>query len=174
MVRTPCCEKTGIRKGAWTAEEDQKLTSYIRKYGHWNWRELPKYAGKKNPTAPEPKLHSDETPLCETKEKRELEPSNSLPDDPKHQIIESSFSSPQPSSSEFSSLSSDSAFLSGTNWIAEDNMGSSDFWTEPYLAGNSYIQEDFPATLFEHEFLFPFSSVSQYGSYDGDGMHGLK
>ncbi|XP_043698729.1 transcription factor MYB4-like [Telopea speciosissima] len=45
MARTPCCEKSGLKKGAWTPEEDKKLVSYIKRYGHWNWRELPKFAG---------------------------------------------------------------------------------------------------------------------------------
>ena len=46
MVRTPaCCDKTGLRKGTWTLEEDRKLKAYITKYGCWNWRQLPKYAG---------------------------------------------------------------------------------------------------------------------------------
>ncbi|XP_042519540.1 transcription factor MYB4-like [Macadamia integrifolia] len=45
MVRTPCCEKAGLKKGAWTPEEDKKLVAYITRYGHWNWRELPRLAG---------------------------------------------------------------------------------------------------------------------------------
>ncbi|KAK9156072.1 hypothetical protein Sjap_003552 [Stephania japonica] len=45
MVRNTSCEKTGLKRGAWTHEEDRKLSTYIKKYGHWNWRELPKYAG---------------------------------------------------------------------------------------------------------------------------------
>ncbi|KAK8564069.1 hypothetical protein V6N13_005720 [Hibiscus sabdariffa] len=45
MVRTPSCDKTGLRKGTWTPEEDQKLRAYVTKYGCWNWRQLPKYAG---------------------------------------------------------------------------------------------------------------------------------
>ncbi|KAK6918962.1 SANT/Myb domain [Dillenia turbinata] len=44
MVRTPC-EKNGVKKGTWTPEEDAKLIAYIKRYGHWNWRQLPKYAG---------------------------------------------------------------------------------------------------------------------------------
>ncbi|KAK6919475.1 SANT/Myb domain [Dillenia turbinata] len=44
MVRTPC-EKNGVRKGTWTQEEDEKLIAYIKRHGHWNWRQLPKYAG---------------------------------------------------------------------------------------------------------------------------------
>ncbi|XP_044460486.1 myb-related protein 308-like [Mangifera indica] len=38
-------EKTYLRKGSWTPEEDQKLTAYIGKYGIWNWAQMPKYAG---------------------------------------------------------------------------------------------------------------------------------
>ncbi|KAJ6349067.1 hypothetical protein OIU77_006622 [Salix suchowensis] len=45
MVRTPCCDKTGLKKGAWTPEEDRKLMDYITRYGSWNWRQLPKFAG---------------------------------------------------------------------------------------------------------------------------------
>ncbi|KAA3463646.1 myb-related protein Myb4-like [Gossypium australe] len=45
MVRTPCSDKSGIRKGTWTPEEDRKLTAYVTRYGCWNWRQLPKYAG---------------------------------------------------------------------------------------------------------------------------------
>ncbi|KAE9619150.1 hypothetical protein Lal_00047456 [Lupinus albus] len=45
MVRAPCCEKMGLKKGPWTREEDQILISYIQKHGHSNWRALPKQAG---------------------------------------------------------------------------------------------------------------------------------
>ncbi|XP_057425335.1 transcription factor MYB30-like [Lotus japonicus] len=45
MVRAPCCEKMGLKKGPWAAEEDEILTSYIQKHGHGNWRALPKQAG---------------------------------------------------------------------------------------------------------------------------------
>ncbi|XVF71999.1 hypothetical protein PTKIN_Ptkin12aG0085900 [Pterospermum kingtungense] len=45
MVRAPCCEKMGLKKGPWTPEEDQILIDYIKLYGHGNWRALPKQAG---------------------------------------------------------------------------------------------------------------------------------
>ncbi|XP_027189042.1 transcription factor MYB14-like isoform X2 [Cicer arietinum] len=45
MVRAPCCEKKGLKKGPWTQEEDEILISYIQKHGHSNWRALPKHAG---------------------------------------------------------------------------------------------------------------------------------
>ncbi|KDP44603.1 hypothetical protein JCGZ_19745 [Jatropha curcas] len=45
MVRTPCCDKSGLKKGTWSPEEDRKLMDYISRNGCWNWRQLPKYAG---------------------------------------------------------------------------------------------------------------------------------
>ncbi|EEF49105.1 r2r3-myb transcription factor, putative [Ricinus communis] len=45
MVRTPCCDKSGLKKGTWTPEEDRKLMAYVTRYGCWNWRQLPKFAG---------------------------------------------------------------------------------------------------------------------------------
>ncbi|RDX74094.1 Transcription factor MYB14, partial [Mucuna pruriens] len=45
MVRTPSCDKSGVRKGTWTPEEDSKLIAYVTRYGSWNWRQLPRFAG---------------------------------------------------------------------------------------------------------------------------------
>ncbi|GMH24707.1 hypothetical protein Nepgr_026550 [Nepenthes gracilis] len=45
MARSPCCDETGLKKGPWTPEEDQKLVAYIKKHGHGSWRALPKLAG---------------------------------------------------------------------------------------------------------------------------------
>lgn len=46
MVNTPSFDENGEkRKRAWSKEEDDKLRAYIRRYGHWNWRLLPKFAG---------------------------------------------------------------------------------------------------------------------------------
>ncbi|KAK9268481.1 hypothetical protein L1049_000232 [Liquidambar formosana] len=47
MGKTPCCDKNGLKKGPWTAEEDQKLIDYIQKHGQGRWRILPKNAGLK-------------------------------------------------------------------------------------------------------------------------------
>ncbi|KAF0929447.1 hypothetical protein E2562_021550 [Oryza meyeriana var. granulata] len=45
MGRAPCCEKEGLRRGAWSPDEDERLVAYIRRHGHPNWRALPKQAG---------------------------------------------------------------------------------------------------------------------------------
>ncbi|CAL9207305.1 unnamed protein product [Musa hybrid cultivar] len=45
MGRAPCCEKVGLRRGAWSAEEDRILVEYIQRHGHGNWRAMPKKAG---------------------------------------------------------------------------------------------------------------------------------
>ncbi|KAL6225173.1 hypothetical protein ACLB2K_004024 [Fragaria x ananassa] len=45
MGRSPCCDDSGLKKGPWTPEEDQKLMNYIQKHGHGSWRALPKLAG---------------------------------------------------------------------------------------------------------------------------------
>ncbi|XVF50092.1 hypothetical protein PTKIN_Ptkin04bG0066800 [Pterospermum kingtungense] len=45
MGRTTFCTADGLKKGAWTAEEDQKLIACIQKHGEGSWRSLPKKAG---------------------------------------------------------------------------------------------------------------------------------
>ncbi|KAL6008392.1 hypothetical protein ACLOJK_033901 [Asimina triloba] len=45
MGRSPCCDESGLKKGPWTPEEDQKLVDYIQRHGHGSWRALPKNAG---------------------------------------------------------------------------------------------------------------------------------
>ncbi|KAF8081324.1 hypothetical protein N665_0891s0002 [Sinapis alba] len=48
MVRTPCCKaELGLKKGAWTLEEDQMLVSYVNRHGEGGWRTLPEKAGLK-------------------------------------------------------------------------------------------------------------------------------
>ncbi|KAE7998069.1 hypothetical protein FH972_002647 [Carpinus fangiana] len=45
MGRPPSNDDSGLKKGPWTPEEDQKLVKYIQKHGHGSWRALPKLAG---------------------------------------------------------------------------------------------------------------------------------
>jgi hypothetical protein len=39
------CEKVGLKKGRWTAEEDQKLVTILLSHGHCCWRLVPELAG---------------------------------------------------------------------------------------------------------------------------------
>uniref|UniRef100_A0A1J3DJ70 Myb-related protein Zm1 n=1 Tax=Noccaea caerulescens TaxID=107243 RepID=A0A1J3DJ70_NOCCA len=43
--RAPCCDKTKVKRGPWSPEEDLKLISFIQQFGHENWRSLPKQSG---------------------------------------------------------------------------------------------------------------------------------
>ncbi|KAM7266795.1 hypothetical protein ACFE04_008961 [Oxalis oulophora] len=45
MGRQPCCDKVGLKKGPWTAEEDKKLIKFMLTNGQCCWRALPKLAG---------------------------------------------------------------------------------------------------------------------------------
>ncbi|XP_060205081.1 myb-related protein 306 [Lycium barbarum] len=45
MGRPPCCDKTGVKKGPWTPEEDIILVSYIQQHGPGNWRAVPSNTG---------------------------------------------------------------------------------------------------------------------------------
>ncbi|CAN6204407.1 unnamed protein product [Urochloa humidicola] len=45
MGRQPCCDKVGLKKGPWTAEEDQKLVAFLLANGQCCWRAVPKLAG---------------------------------------------------------------------------------------------------------------------------------
>ncbi|KAL6533149.1 hypothetical protein OROMI_027261 [Orobanche minor] len=43
--RMSCCEREGLKRGAWTPEEDKILVEFITQNGHGTWRNLPKLAG---------------------------------------------------------------------------------------------------------------------------------
>ncbi|KAK7276231.1 hypothetical protein RIF29_17368 [Crotalaria pallida] len=45
MGRQPCCDKVGLKKGPWTADEDKKLINFILTNGQCCWRAVPKLAG---------------------------------------------------------------------------------------------------------------------------------
>ncbi|KAK8955148.1 Transcription factor RAX1 [Platanthera guangdongensis] len=48
MGRTPCCDKTTVKRGPWSPEEDDALRSHIQKHGSvTNWISLPNKAGLK-------------------------------------------------------------------------------------------------------------------------------
>lgn len=43
--RAPCCDKSQVKRGPWSPAEDLKLIAFVQKFGHENWRALPKQAG---------------------------------------------------------------------------------------------------------------------------------
>lgn len=49
MGRSPCCERIGLKRGKWSAEEDEKLVNYINANGEGSWRSLPTNAGFMKP-----------------------------------------------------------------------------------------------------------------------------
>jgi transcription factor MYB, plant len=47
MGRTPCCDRTAVKRGPWSPEEDEALRSYVQRHGSvGNWIALPKKAGE--------------------------------------------------------------------------------------------------------------------------------
>ncbi|KAK4479102.1 hypothetical protein RD792_014613 [Penstemon davidsonii] len=48
MGRAPCCDKTKVKRGPWSPEEDTTLKNYVEKYGTGgNWITFPQKAGLK-------------------------------------------------------------------------------------------------------------------------------
>ncbi|XP_021297730.1 transcription factor MYB35 [Herrania umbratica] len=45
MGRPPCCDKSNVKRGLWTAEEDARILAYVSNYGIGNWTLVPKKAG---------------------------------------------------------------------------------------------------------------------------------
>ncbi|KAK2419836.1 transcription factor MYB35 [Trifolium repens] len=45
MGRPPCCDKSNVKRGLWTPEEDAKILAYVAKHGIGNWTLVPKIAG---------------------------------------------------------------------------------------------------------------------------------
>ena len=38
-------EDAGLKKGAWTAEEDEKLIGHVQRHGEWNWNQVRRETG---------------------------------------------------------------------------------------------------------------------------------
>ncbi|KAF9607373.1 hypothetical protein IFM89_034139 [Coptis chinensis] len=45
MGRLPCCDKSNVKRGLWTAEEDAKILAYVSENGLGYWTSVPKKAG---------------------------------------------------------------------------------------------------------------------------------
>lgn len=50
MVRGGCSPQEGLKRGAWTSQEDKLLSEYIAAHGLGRWRSLPKNAGARRST----------------------------------------------------------------------------------------------------------------------------
>ena len=47
MGRSPCCDKTKVKRGPWSQEEDAILRSFVERFGNaGNWIALPQKAGR--------------------------------------------------------------------------------------------------------------------------------
>ncbi|KAJ4980446.1 hypothetical protein NE237_031283 [Protea cynaroides] len=157
---------SGLRRwAAIAAKLPGRADNEIKNHWHTNLKKRLKQESKPAHTS---KGGSDSSE-CKDNNKQESEPSTLLPNAPSLQTSENSPLSPVPSLSDFSSSSSDFMVEISTNWMADEYAVSSDkfaevlsgdFWTEPYVAGNSYIQENFPETLAYPEILFPLSPIS--------------
>ncbi|CAL0317218.1 unnamed protein product [Lupinus luteus] len=44
MGRPPCCDKSNVKRGLWTPEEDAKILAYVSNHGTGNWTLVPKKA----------------------------------------------------------------------------------------------------------------------------------
>lgn len=45
MGRPPCCDKSNVKRGLWTPEEDAKILAHVANHGIGNWTAVPKKAG---------------------------------------------------------------------------------------------------------------------------------
>jgi myb proto-oncogene protein len=135
---------------------------------HWHTH-LKKREKESPTTSSKMKEQLSEASKCESSQNRDSEA-----ECPSHFILESSPLSSETCSSDFSSLSSNHSLLSGMNCAVEDTLASSetpdhefggDFWTEPFFADNSFIQNSCP--------LVPFLDggfISPDVSYHDDGI----
>ncbi|KAL0000369.1 hypothetical protein SO802_014150 [Lithocarpus litseifolius] len=120
-----------------------------------HWHAHLKKCTKKNPTISKTKMLSNEAYQHDVDIARKTETDSSVSSSPSKQVQESSQLPLESSSSEFSYLSFDNAPLSGINWTTEDSLATletleqsfSDFWAEPFVLDNTYIQNSYPESL---------------------------
>ncbi|KAL4626540.1 hypothetical protein ACB092_05G104200 [Castanea dentata] len=136
---------------------------------HWHTH-LKKHV-KQNPKKSEVKEQFNETSLCKAKKNRESERESLHASASSHQTLESSPLSTELSSSEHFSLRYDHPPVTGINWAEEDCLTSfetfedtfGDFWTEPFVADNTNIPDEFPISpyILYHDDIDLFDQVMQ-------------
>ena len=125
-----------------------------------HWHAHLKKRTKKNPTKSKMKTLSNEVYQHDADIARKTKTDSFVSSSPSYQVQESSQLPLETSSSEFSYLSFDNAPISGINWTAEDSLTTletleqsfSDFWTEPFILDNTYIQNKYPESLVDAGF----------------------
>ena len=136
---------------------------------HWH-AHLKKHV-KQNPKTSEVKEQFNETSQCKDKKNRESENGSLHASASSHQSLESSPLSTEQSSSELFSLSYDHPPVTGIYWAEEDCLTSfetfedtfGDFWTEPFVADNMNIPDEFPISpyILYHDDIDLFDQVMQ-------------
>ncbi|KAI3502146.1 hypothetical protein L1887_30177 [Cichorium endivia] len=131
MVKSSWYDDNGVKKGAWSEDEDNKLRAYIQRYGHWNWGLLPKFAGVSR-TDLQYQRESCESP---------------------------SYSSLSEISSSHWSGSDCTLFSEFTPQILDDELVGN-FWTEPFLLENYAITQSGENLLSTFNYVNEFTSQS--------------
>ncbi|KAL0444182.1 UNVERIFIED_CONTAM: Transcription factor [Sesamum latifolium] len=185
MVRPPYVDSNGLKKGAWSDDEDNKLRAYVQRYGHWNWRLLPKWSaiaaslpGRTdneiknfwhtrierrrigNPPQKKVKGHTaaDHKPSSKPQVSTEDKPSAVTLSETL--TLNESTSSDSPINLQNSTLSFDTNSTSGS--ATESQV---DFWADAFLGSSDYSQEGCFQPLPEEKFLIHSELSTSESSY---------
>ncbi|KAG7011944.1 Transcription factor MYB4, partial [Cucurbita argyrosperma subsp. argyrosperma] len=183
MVRAPYFDENGLKKGAWSPDEDEKLKAYVHKHGHCNWRELPRFAGLSrcgkscrlrwiNYLCPDVKrgnyTKEEERLILQLHQEhgnKETEmKANLICEVPSHEILESSPFSPL--SSEISTVCSNQESTQDSppttfKFQETSNNNNGDFWDVPFLVDNLEAQSQ-DSMFFHINYDFEFDQADLF------------